>query len=114
MLIFDTKTIGIYVQKTEMSDRKPTRVAEQERADRGEVTLNEKRMGVPNRNDLRRMHSYKDDDDRHWVRLVDSRIVCYRNTPRIRAPELHEEVAGFGIIDEIMQITKTTWLVFFN
>lgn len=99
---------------SEEKDRRSTHEVELERADNGELTLKQKRMGVPSLDELRKLPSVKDGADRYWVRLADSRVVCYRNTPRVQPPELYEEIQGFGIVSEVFQVTKSTWIVWLD
>jgi hypothetical protein len=97
-----------------LRDRKSTREREDERDVRGELTLQQKRLGVPALNELRKLPSQTDLEGRNWVQLSDGRIVAYRNLPSIRAPEEYDDIPNYGVISVVFQITKTTWLVFFN
>jgi hypothetical protein len=95
-------------------DRRPTTEVEAERAENGELTLRQRRIGVPNLNEVRRLPFIKDGQERYYCVLPDRRHICYRNIPRVPAPELYEEIETLGVITEIFQLTKAMWVVFFD
>ena len=91
-------------------NRRPSCVVEEERAEAGNVTLLEKRLGVPNLNGLRKMPS-TEIRELHWVALEQGIFAVYRNKPDVTAPEVDEEVPNLGTVFSVMKLTRATWLV---